>query len=135
MCACASHARTHAHTHTPHPFLISFNLAQDSMKKVKEEVEAEKSRIAALVGESSASLPEVADMMSEKGKAGGPVKPAYKSAIVQPKPFTNPDRTPPPRSFEMCVEQAYLSAKAAIDAGYKLLEVHEPSSASFTRFL
>ena len=34
-------------------------------------------------------------------------------------------RTPPPKSFQMCVEQAYLSAKAAIEAGHKLLEVHD----------
>merc|ERR1719329_1128327 len=99
---------------------------QDSLKKVKQEVEDEKAKIAALVGESSATLPEVADMMSEKGNDGGPSKPEFKSSVVQPKPFENPDKSPPPRSFQMCVEQAYLSAKAAIDEGYKLLEVEFP---------
>ena len=102
------------------------SVSQDSLKKVKQEVESEKEKIAALVGESSAALPEVADMMSEKGKDGGPSKPEFKSSVVQPKPFENPDKSPPPRSFQMCVEQAYLSAKAAIDAGHKLLEVEFP---------
>ena len=87
-------------------------------------MESEKAKIAALVGESSVSLPEVST--SEKGKDGGPAKPEFKSSVVQPKPFENPDKTPPPRSFQMCVEQAYLSAKAAIDAGYKLIEVEFP---------
>ena len=70
------------------------------------------------------SLPEVST--SEKGMDGGPAKPEFKSSVVQPKPFENPDKSPPPRSFQMCVEQAYLSAKAAIDAGYKLIEVEFP---------
>jgi hypothetical protein len=100
--------------------------SQDQLKKVKQEVEDEKAKIAALVGESSAELPEVAEMMSEKGKDGGPSKPAFKSAVVQPEPFKNPDNSPPPKSFQMCAEQAYLSAKAAIDAGHKLLEVEFP---------
>ena len=51
-----------------------------------------------------------------------PAKPKAKKSI-NPKPFANPDKTPPPRSFRMCVEQAYVSTKAAIDAGYTLLEV------------
>jgi hypothetical protein len=100
--------------------------SQESLKRVKDEVEAEKQKLAALVGEGTAELPEVADMMSEKGKDGGPEKPAYKSSIVQPAPFKNPDTTPPPNSFQMCAEQAYLSAKAAIDAGHRLLEVEFP---------
>jgi hypothetical protein len=87
-------------------------------------MESEKAKIAALVGESSVSLPEVST--SEKGMDGGPAKPEFKSSVVQPKPFENPDKSPPPRSFQMCVEQAYLSAKAAIDAGYKLIEVEFP---------
>lgn len=100
--------------------------SQDQLKKVKEEVEDEQAKIAALVGESSAELPEVSEMMSEKGKEGGPSKPAFKSSVVQPEPFKNPDNSPPPKSFQMCAEQAYLSAKAAIDAGHKLLEVEFP---------
>lgn len=44
---------------------------QESIKKVNKELEDEKQKIAALVGESSGSLPEVADMMSEKGDQGG----------------------------------------------------------------
>lgn len=44
-------------------------LKQEALKKVNEEVEAEKKKLAELVGESSTtSLPDVADMMSEKGK-------------------------------------------------------------------
>jgi len=100
--------------------------SQDQLKKVKQEVEDEKAKIAALVGDSAGELPQVADMMSEKGKEGGPAKPTFKSSIVQPEPFKDPDNTPPPKSFQMCAEQAYLSAKAAIDAGHKLLEVEFP---------
>ena len=38
----------------------------------------------------------------------------------------DPSSTPPPKSFQMCVEQAFLSTKAAIDKGYRLLEVEFP---------
>ncbi len=38
----------------------------------------------------------------------------------------DPSSTPPPKSFQMCVEQAYISTKAAIEKGYRLLEVEFP---------
>ena len=38
----------------------------------------------------------------------------------------DPNATPPPRSFQMCVEQAFLSSKSALEKGYRLLEVEFP---------
>jgi hypothetical protein len=38
----------------------------------------------------------------------------------------DPSSTPPPRSFQMCIEQAFLASKGAIEKGYRLLEVEFP---------
>ena len=100
--------------------------SQDSAKKMQDDLEKEKAKLAALVSDAAMPMPEVADMMSEKGSVESPLKPAYQSSVVQPAPFKNPDFTPPPKSFQECSEQAYLSAKAAIAAGHRLLEVEFP---------
>eukprot|EP00286_Rhodomonas_abbreviata_P027829 CAMPEP_0181301106 /NCGR_PEP_ID=MMETSP1101-20121128/7245_1 /TAXON_ID=46948 /ORGANISM="Rhodomonas abbreviata, Strain Caron Lab Isolate" /LENGTH=354 /DNA_ID=CAMNT_0023406385 /DNA_START=116 /DNA_END=1180 /DNA_ORIENTATION=- len=78
------------------------------------------------MGDAKLEVADAKDMMSEKTSKSKPGKPEQQLQSRQPAPFKDPNRTPFPRSFRMCVEQAYLSVKNAIADGHKLIEVEFP---------
>lgn len=78
------------------------------LKKMQNQVDKEKAELAAMMGDAKIDMPSAVDSMSEKSTKK-PEKPKEQAKL--PAPFANPDKSPFPRSFRMCCEQAYLSCK------------------------
>jgi hypothetical protein len=93
----------------------------DAVAKSKAELE---SLMGAAGGDSKKEINMPESKVSVQATKAKPQKP--KELSLEPKPFEDPDRTKPPNSFAMCVEQAFISTKAAIDDGKKLIEVEFP---------
>jgi len=88
-----------------------------------KSVDAIKSEVGSILQGSPVSIPDAKSTMSEQAPRGSATKMLQDN---EPEPFKDPSRTPPPKSFRMCVEQAYLSAKQAIEDGHKLIEIEFP---------
>jgi len=93
------------------------------LKKMQNQVDKEKAELAAMMGDAKIDMPSAVDSMSEKSTKK-PEKPKEQAKL--PAPFANPDKSPFPRSFRMCCEQAYLSCKNAMADNHKLIEVEFP---------
>lgn len=94
-------------------------------KDMDKAVADSKAQLEAMIGSSKGdgiAMPET--KVSVQASKAKPMKP--KETKLEPKPIADPDRSPPPNSFAMCVEQAFVCTKAAIDDGKKLIEVEFP---------
>lgn len=94
----------------------------DTNKAVAEQ----KAMLEALMGGKGGGISQQSakENMSVKVTKETPSKP--KEVMKTPQPIADFNKSPPPRSFAMCVDQAYLSCEAAIRDGKKLIEVEFP---------